>query len=204
MKKNVIAVFCLLMSIVTFASAQTDSELLQQKLAKFNALNTHFSQQVIDPEGEVIQESVGKLIISRPGNFYWEVTSPEEELIVSNGIDVWLYNPFIEQVTIMNFADAIAGTPFALLSGADAANWSNFDVKFTAGQFVITNNADNTNKNKFIFRFDKEDNIAGFSVIEELGQKSIFKLTNNKKAETLNADFYNFKIPQGIEIDDQR
>ena len=203
MKKNIIAVICLFFAMVTFVSAQTDSELLQQKLAKFNALDADFSQQVISPEGNLIQESLGKLVISRPGNFYWEVTSPEQELIVSNGIDVWLYSPFIEQVTIMNFADAIAGTPFALLSGADAADWANFTVKKTGDEFVISSN-DSNSRNKFVFRFDKDDKIAGFSVIEELGQKSVFTLTNNINAKPLNDDFYNFKIPSGVEIDDQR
>ncbi|MEL0629603.1 outer membrane lipoprotein chaperone LolA [Psychromonas aquatilis] len=203
MKKNIIAVICLFFTMVTFVSAQTDSELLQQKLAKFNALDADFSQQVISPEGNLIQESLGKLVISRPGNFYWEVTSPEQELIVSNGIDVWLYSPFIEQVTIMNFADAIAGTPFALLSGADAADWANFTVKKTGEEFVISSN-DSNSRNKFVFRFDKDDKIAGFSVIEELGQKSVFTLTNNINAKPLNDDFYNFKIPSGVEIDDQR
>jgi len=203
MKKNIIAVICLFFTMVTFVSAQTDSELLQQKLAKFNALDADFSQQVISPEGNLIQESLGKLVISRPGNFYWEVTSPEQELIVSNGVDVWLYSPFIEQVTIMNFADAIAGTPFALLSGADAADWANFTVKKTGDEFVISSN-DSNSRNKFVFRFDKDDKIAGFSVIEELGQKSVFTLTNNINAKPLNDDFYNFKIPSGVEIDDQR
>lgn len=204
MKKYIIATLCVFMSMSQLAYAQTDSDLLQQKLAKFTSIDADFAQQVINPEGQVIQQSWGKLTISRPGNFHWQVTKPEQELIVSNGTDMWLYSPFIEQVTIMNFSDAIAGTPFALLSGADASEWRNFDVKKMGEQFIVKNNKDKMNTNQFIFMFDKTDSVSEFIVEEAQGQKSVFKLTNNKQAAKLASGFFEFKIPEGIEIDDQR
>ncbi|WP_298941706.1 outer membrane lipoprotein chaperone LolA [uncultured Psychromonas sp.] len=204
MKKVIIATCCLFISMFQLVQAQTDSELLQQKLAKFNTLNADFAQQVTSPDGQVIQESWGQLTISRPGNFHWQVTKPDEELIVSNGVDMWLYSPFIEQVTIMNFSDAIAGTPFALLSGADASEWMNFDVKKQANQFVVKNNKNELNANTFTFIFDNKDNVSEFVVQEAQGQKSTFKLSNNDQTVKLADDFFEFQIPQGIEIDDQR
>ncbi len=204
MKKIIIATFCVFISMFQIAQAQTDSELLQQKLSKFTTISADFAQQVMSPEGQVIQESWGTLTISRPGNFHWQVTKPDEELIVSNGVDMWLYSPFIEQVTIMNFSDAIAGTPFALLSGADASEWMNFDVKKQANQFIVKNNKNELNANTFTFIFDNKDNVSEFVVQEAQGQKSIFKLTNNDQTVKLANDFFEFQIPQGIEIDDQR
>ncbi|WP_160061280.1 outer membrane lipoprotein chaperone LolA [Psychromonas sp. L1A2] len=204
MKKIIIATFCVFISMFQIAQAQTDSELLQQKLSKFTTISADFAQQVMSPEGQVIQESWGTLTISRPGNFHWQVTKPDEELIVSNGVDMWLYSPFIEQVTIMNFSDAIAGTPFALLSGADASEWMNFDVKKQANQFTVKNNKNELNANTFTFIFDNKDNVSEFVVQEAQGQKSIFKLTNNDQTVKLANDFFEFQIPQGIEIDDQR
>ena len=192
------------MSIFQSVSAQTDSELLQKKLAKFTNIQADFAQQVIDIEGQVIQQSWGQLTISRPGNFHWQVTKPEPELIVSNGQNMWLFSPFIEQVTIMNFSDAIAGTPFALLSGADASQWLNFNVKKVENSFVVSNKDQQVNTNKFTFVFDNDDNISEFLVVEQQGQKSRFKLSNNKFDVKLAPDFFEFKVPEGIEIDDQR
>ncbi|WP_025563695.1 outer membrane lipoprotein chaperone LolA [Psychromonas sp. SP041] len=204
MKKIIIATCCVFISMFQIAQAQTDSELLQQKLSKFTTISADFAQQVMSPEGQIIQESWGTLTISRPGNFHWQVTKPDEELIVSNGVDMWLYSPFIEQVTIMNFSDAIAGTPFALLSGADASEWMNFDVKKQANQFVVKNNKNELNTNTFTFIFDNKDNVSEFIVQEAQGQKSTFKLSNNDQTVKLSDDFFEFQIPQGIEIDDQR
>lgn len=203
MKKSIIVVAAVFMSFFQFASAQTDSEVLQQKLAKFTVINADFTQQVINPEGKVIQESSGKLTISRPGNFRWQVTSPDDELIVANGKNMWLYSPFIEQVTIMNFSDAIADTAFVLLSGADQSQWANFDVKKSGQQFVVSNNKTDLSANKFTFIFDQTGNVSEFAVEEEQGQKSVFKL-QHQPALKLDSDFFEFKIPQGVDIDDQR
>jgi len=203
MKKSVFAFVCILLSVVNTAVAQTDSELLQSKLAKFTVIQADFEQQVISPEGEIIQQSTGQLTIARPGNFYWQVQQPDEELIVSNGKDIWLYSPFIEQVSIMNFADAVAGTPFVLLSGADATQWSHFNVSRSGNEFTIKNN-DQSNSTTFTFIFDKKDNITEFRVQESQGQLSVFKLTANQKSKDVSSDFFEFNIPVGVEIDDQR
>jgi len=204
MKKMILVFWCVLTSFSSFTFAQTDRDVLQKKLAKFTVIEADFKQQVINPEGQLIQESAGKLIISRPGSFYWEVTQPDEELIVSNGQNIWLYSPFIEQVTIMNFADAIAGTPFVLLSGANARQWENFDVTQSENAFIIKHNNNASINNTFTFIFDDSDNIVEFKVEEQQGQKSIFKLTNKPISNALSHDFFEFKIPEGIEIDDQR
>ena len=204
MKKSFVALLCVFLSIFQFASAETDSELLQQKLAKFNVIQADFFQTVTSPEGQTIQENVGELTISRPGNFHWKVTSPEEELIVSNGKDMWLFSPFIEQVTIMNFTDAIAGTPFALLSGADKSAWSNFNVKQVDNKFIVTNKEAQTNTNIFTFVFDDKDGIKEFIVQEQQGQKSVFQLSNKQYNVALANDYFEFKIPAGVEVDDQR
>jgi len=203
MKRSVFAFLCILVSVFNTAVAQTDSELLQAKLAKFNVIQADFKQQVISPEGEIIQQSTGQLTISRPGNFYWQVQQPDEELIVSNGTDIWLYSPFIEQVSIMNFADAVAGTPFVLLSGADASQWANFTVARSGNEFTISNN-DQNNNTTFTFIFDDKDNISEFRVQESQGQLSTFKLTANQKSKDISSDFFEFNIPAGVEIDDQR
>ena len=204
MKKILFITVCLLTSMFQFVSAQTDSELLQQKLAKFTTIDADFVQQVINPKGEVIQKSLGTLAIARPGNFHWQVTQPDQELIVSDGQDMWLYSPFIEQVTIMNFSDAIAGTPFALLSGADSAQWAQFNVVKKDQQFIVKSSDPKASTNTFIFIFNKAGNISEFVVQESQGQKSVFTLSNNKNNSTFVKDFFEFKIPNGIEIDDQR
>ena len=62
----------------------------------------------------------GRFAFARPGRFRWEVLRPEEQLIVSDGKQVWFYDRDLEQVTIRPMGDAIGASPAAILFGSDA------------------------------------------------------------------------------------
>ena len=49
--------------------------------------------------------------MQRPNRFNWHTTSPDESLIVADGKDVWVYDPFVEQVTALKMKDAVLNTP---------------------------------------------------------------------------------------------
>lgn len=205
MKKFSALLFTLLISLFSVAAnAVTDAQLLKEKLAKFSILNAEFSQRVSTPEGKILNDSLGTLAISRPGKFRWEVTSPEEELIVSDGQTMWMYSPFIEQVTLLNLSDAIQGTPFILLSGANESQWANYEVTKMKNQFKVTDISGSVQDRTFIFEFNNSGNVSKFVVLEEQGQRSEFTLHHKKLAKAWNESFFEFSIPDGVEIDDQR
>lgn len=205
MKKIIFAVLLLLtMPFYAAASAATDVGLLKEKLARFKQINAEFTQVVTSPEGKVLNESWGKLTISRPGKFRWQVVKPEEELITSDGKTMWLYSPFIEQVTLINLSDAIEGTPFVLLSGANQQQWQNYLVTRNNNKFTVKRADSKTHDNSFVFEFNDAGNISKFVVVEEQGQRSEFKLSHKPLIEKFAADYFNFTIPAGVEIDDQR
>jgi len=205
MKKIFVAIVTLLISSLSVAvTATTDAQLLKEKLAKFTVINAEFSQRVSSPEGKILNDSQGTLAISRPGKFRWEVVTPEEELIVSDGQTMWMYSPFIEQVTLFNLSDAIEGTPFILLSGASDSQWANYRVTRINNQFKVIDITGPVRDRSFIFEFNDSDNVSKFVVIEEQGQRSEFKLSHKGLAESWDDKFFDFQIPVGVEIDDQR
>jgi len=205
MKKFTAAIFTLLIGLLPVAvNAATDAQLLKQKLAKSRIINAQFSQRVSNSEGKILNESSGTLAISRPGKFRWEVILPEQELIVSDGQTMWMYSPFIEQVTLFNLEGAIAGTPFILLSGANESQWANYQVTKNNKQFKVTDISGSMQDKEFIFEFNNADNVSKFVVIEAQGQRSEFSLRHKKLSDTWNDEFFKFSIPEGIEIDDQR
>jgi outer membrane lipoprotein carrier protein len=203
MKKSII--LCLSLFIVSWSvNARTDIEILKQKLAKFDIVNAEFSQHVTSAEGAILNDSWGHLAISRPGKFRWEVVTPEVELIVSDGITMWLYSPFIEQVTLINLTDAIEGTPFILLSGASEAQWSNYQVHKAGNKFTVSGKMDQSQDTTFIFEFNDNGNVSKFGVLEELGQRSEFTLNHKPLIVPLDENYFTFEIPDGVEVDDQR
>ena len=176
---------------------------LKDKLAVFDQMHAQFVQRVLSSEGKLLNESSGEMTVSRPGKFHWQIETPEEELIVSDGKTIWYYSPFIEQVTLINFADAINDTPFALIAGADEKQWQNYIVKQQGNKFTVTNPTQ-VQPTTFMFEFDNKNNINKFVVVEEQGQRSEFTLTHQAMPKDFSETLFDFQIPANVEVDDQR
>lgn len=66
-----------------------------------------------------------------------DTKSPQENLIVSDGKDLWFYDPFVSQVTVNTVQDAVNNTPFVLLTSSDKSHWDQYDVSQSADTFVL-------------------------------------------------------------------
>lgn len=190
-----------LFSGASWADAATDLQTKLQKVAKFSA---SFSQQVLDIDGTVIQQASGEMKLAQPDQFRWQVKQPDEELVVSNGSTVWIYSPFVEQVTLLDQADAVAGTPFLLLASTDASVWQQYDVSQADTRYIVKPKDGEANIAEFSLNFDEKDQLVGFSIKERQGQTSEFALSNLNLAPTLANSDFEFVIPAGVEVDDQR
>ncbi|NGZ14589.1 outer membrane lipoprotein chaperone LolA [Vibrio aestuarianus] len=176
---------------------------LSHRLALNEGFSATFTQQVVSPDGDIVMEGQGKVDIARPSLFRWETTAPDENLLVSDGKSLWYYSPFIEQVSIYNQAQATEQTPFVLLTRNRASDWDNYQVDQADDRFTLTPTAADSNQGQFQIDIGSKGIVKGFNVIEQDGQKSMFTF-NNVKLDKPNAASFTFKIPQGVEVDDQR
>jgi outer membrane lipoprotein carrier protein len=90
-------------SILLVASSQVwaDAASDLKQLSSVNVFSATFAQTVYDSKGKELQRA-GGLLVQRPNRFNWHTTSPDESLIVADGKDVWVYDPFVEQVTALS------------------------------------------------------------------------------------------------------
>lgn len=190
-----------LFSGASWADAATELQGKLQKVAKFSA---SFSQQVLDVDGTVIQQASGDMTLAQPDQFRWQVKQPDEELVVSNGSTVWIYSPFVEQVTLLDQAEAVAGTPFLLLASTDAKVWQQYDVSQAEGSYLVKPKDQEASIAEFSLNFDDKDQLVGFRIKERQGQSSEFTLSNLNLAPTVSESDFEFVIPAGVEVDDQR
>jgi len=69
---------------------------------------------------EVPRTVSGRFAFARPGRFRWEVTRPDDQLIVSDGKQVWFHDRDLDQVSVRPLGDSIGSSPAAILFGSDA------------------------------------------------------------------------------------
>jgi outer membrane lipoprotein carrier protein len=124
MRRAALAWVAFLLPLAAGADPAADAraaERLESALDSLSGLRAEFTQTVTDAGGHRLESAVGTVSLARPGRFRWDYREPEQ-LIVSDGTTVWLYDVDLAQVTIRPAADSLAGTPALLLSGqADVA-----------------------------------------------------------------------------------
>ncbi len=93
---------------------------LKNFLNNSRTVKAQFTQTVLDRNGKQIQAASGAMQFSRPGKFRWEYAKPYPQLIVGDGIRVWMYDADLNQVTVRKLDQALGNTPAALLAGNNA------------------------------------------------------------------------------------
>ena len=176
---------------------------LRKLLADYDGFSAQFSQTVTDSDNNLLHQASGKLVFKQPGKFRWQVTAPEEELLLSNGKSLWWYNPFLEQVSIFDSAEAVATTPFALLVSNRDETWNRFIIEKVESGFVISpKDTDSSQVIKLAVHFDKYL-LTQIVITDRTQQVSAYQLAKHKFDKELKHDF-DFVIPSDIDIDDQR
>ncbi len=179
------------------------SQDLQNRLNKVNSFHASFSQKVTSPEGDLIQEGLGELWLQRPNLFNWNMTSPDESVLVSDGKNLWFYNPFVEQVTVTNLSDATQDTPFLLITRNDPLDWKQYSIIQQGNTFDLKPKLTNGTLKRFSITVSPEGTIEKFSAIEQDGQTSAYQLKEQKNGNVDKSKF-TFTVPKGVTLDDQR
>ncbi|MEL7291718.1 MAG: outer membrane lipoprotein chaperone LolA [Pseudomonadota bacterium] len=189
--------------MTSFAALAAPKDELNQRLQMNDGFSADFSQQLVSPDGDIVMEGEGQVEIARPSLFRWTTTAPDENVLVSDGESLWYYSPFIEQVSIYWQEQATEQTPFVLLTRNRASDWDNYSVEQQGDTFTLTPTAIDSNQGQFKLKIDAAGAVQGFSVIEQDGQQSHFSFKNINLTKP-NAERFQFVIPQGVEVDDQR
>lgn len=186
-----------------FATSGKAVEQLKTKLANTTAFRAQFSQEVSEA-GQVIQRSRGNVYLKRPGRFRWLIRTPSEQLLVSNGRVLWVFDKDLEQVTIKQLEREINGTPALFLSGSDTKFIENYTVQQTTqGELNCFKLIPKSNKQthyRAIELYFKKNALIKIKLMDHLGQMTIVKFTSIMKNPVLNDGLFEFKIPPGVDV----
>ncbi|MFA0085902.1 outer membrane lipoprotein carrier protein LolA [Vibrio sp. 10N.286.49.C2] len=191
------------LSTLSFSALATPQQELSERLQLNDGFSASFKQTVTSPDGEVVMEGEGNVEIARPSMFRWVTTFPDENVLVSDGSNLWYYSPFIEQVSIYNQEQATEQTPFVLLTRNRATDWDHYSIEQSGDMFTLTPTAVDSTQGQFQINIDPKGIVHGFNVIEQDGQQGRFVFDAVKVGKP-SEDRFTFVVPEGVEIDDQR
>ncbi|WP_437880909.1 outer membrane lipoprotein chaperone LolA [Pseudomonas sp. LRF_L74] len=172
-------------------------------LSQAQTMTARFSQLTLDGSGTQLQETAGELALKRPGLFRWHTDAPQEQLLVSNGQKVWLYDPDLMQVTIQSLDQRLTHTPALLLSGDVSKIRENFEISFKeAGEvvdFTLKPKAKDTLFDNLRLSF-RRGVINDMQLIDSVGQRTNILFLSVKMNESIDAGQFDFKVPEGADV----
>lgn len=177
---------------------------LVEKLGKINTFSGTFVQYSVDQKGARIQESRGELKADRSGLFYWHTSEPLEQTVVSNGKEVTVYDPDLEQATIQAVGQQAQTTPAILFSGDTAAIGENFNVEIKTQlaqttQYSLKPKSSESLFERLVVRFEG-DNLQELRITDALGQESTMSFIQTQVNPEFSDDTFSINLPKGTDV----
>ncbi|OCG06602.1 outer membrane lipoprotein carrier protein LolA [Gilliamella sp. wkB178] len=178
-----------------------DKEVLQQRLDKIDGFYARFTQDVKTADNQPVQQGKGDLWVTRPYYFNWTINEPDETSIISDGKNMWVYTPAVEQVSVMDLKKTVDNRLMLLITDSHNPIWNVYQVTRKQDSFTLKP-TDGSNQD-FIISVLPTGMISNFTIIEEDGQRSFYDLSRQQLGKVELSKF-NFVPPVGVTIDDQR
>lgn len=182
---------------------QVSANKLSDLLSRTQTITGSFSQLTLDSTGTQLQEASGEMVLQRPGLFRWHTNPPLEQLLVSNGQKVWLYDPDLMQVTVQKMDQRLTHTPALLLSGDVSKISENFTISYKEVgamiDFVLTPTAKDTLFDTLRLSF-RNGVINDMQLLDAVGQRTNILFSGVKINEPVAASEFVFVAPAGVDV----
>lgn len=204
-KVAVVTTFAGVMTAYSSMVAADERAALQERLQQISSMDATFSQQVTDGNGELVQQLHGRLALARPHFLYWQTDAPDETVMVADGDSLWYYNPFVEQVTVTDQTDTMEQSPLLLLLDDSAAAWDDYEVKQEGDSFALQPLATANSLQSLQLVFEAQSPVMRTIILDDgQGQISTIDLADVTVNGDLAPTLFEFTIPEGVDVDDQR
>lgn len=188
---------------VVLASGPESLARFFDNVATFRA---EFEQVVLDENLDEIEQSSGKMWLSRPGKFRWDYAFPLEQYIVSDGKQVWVYDVDLAQASRHRLTDAIGTTPATLLAGMGDLE-SNFHVRDLGQQgalfWVGLTPKDGSEGYEDIRVGFENDQLRLLEFLDGLGQMTRISLAAVQENPEIEEEKFEFVPPPDVDVFDE-
>ncbi len=159
--------------------------------------------QIITQNDRLVQQTRGNLRILRPGKFRWSYESPFEQLLITDGSTLWVYEPDLDQVTRSALDQSVGNTPAVLLStqqpleqlfliidggSKDGLEWVMLEPYGEQSAF-----------SRIFLGFDGH-HLATMEIVDALEQRVQIRFSNLKRNVAIDPALFEFVVPDGVDV----
>jgi len=168
-----------------------------------NTLSAGFEQRVIGSDGAVQDESAGKVWLSQPHYFRWEYGGEFPEIVVADGLQIWIYDEVLQQVTMKPQSDLAADSPLSLLTDIGKLD-EQFEVREAGdvdGMMLLELRAKQEQSEFDRVLIGLQDDQLRFMAMEDaFGLRTEIRFSNVLRNPELDPGLFSFSPPEGVDI----
>jgi outer membrane lipoprotein carrier protein len=188
------------------AAAQADAlDALKGFVREAGSGQATFTQTVTSPDGARKKTSSGSFEFERPNRFRFEYTKPFEQLVVADGLKVWIYDKDLNQVSSRKLAQALGAMPAALLAGGSLEQ--DFELKAAPDRLglawveALPRSRDGALQSVRIGFRGKH--LAAIEIADSFGQTSLLRFSEMATNVKFAPDRFRFTVPPGADVIEQ-
>lgn len=185
---------------------------IQQSYDTINDFKAHFVQEsmVKSWSAAQVQKAQGVVYFKKDGKMYWGYQQPTPQQIISNGKELWFYEPEDKQVTVSKVSTGLQWQISADLLNGKANLKRDFKVKRITSQaekdkgelvLELTPRVPQSNINRVILRLDKKSfqihQTEVYDLFDNLTRITFSRIEINTN---LPESLFTFNPPPGVEI----
>ena len=179
---------------------------LRSFLADTKTARGEFSQKV-SAGGKPSVTSSGTFEFERPGRFRWTYDKPYEQVIVSDGQKLFVYDKDLNQVTVKKLGAALPASPASILFGTDDFE-RQFDVRDDGERdglaWIVAR--PRTRDSQFdAIRIGFKGGVPGaMQIADSFGQTTVLVFKRFERNPKLEAGLFQFVPPKGADVLEDR
>jgi outer membrane lipoprotein carrier protein len=201
LKKLFIGLIISFIAINAYAQSATDK--LMVLLQNLHTMQANFSQTISDDHGNVMQKSDGSMALQRPGLFRWDTTQPNQQLIIADGSNIWVYDKDLQQIT-KQLQNTSSNAPGLLLS----ASVDELAKRYLTRELTSNNNFSSfelipTQRDLFrsvVLTFSPDGQLQQMLMRDNLGQTTQINFSHVNINTSLSAGLFHFRAPAGVDV----
>jgi len=195
----------LLLGLCICLAGATSDSLWQNLRARYLGLKTlsgTFTENICSEQAGTCTSFEGKFSIMVPARYRMEVTDPQQQLIVSDSTNLWVY---LADQKLAQHQPAGGFAPVLAFLGPVLDSTATGEVsKDSSGTYVVKVKMDDdmSAMNDLVLELNETaTRITGFSFIDGWGNKVHFGLYDQQWNPTLSAKLFKFTPPKGTTVE---
>jgi len=171
-------------------------------LSGLDTVASRFEQRLFDESRKLLERARGTVLIDRPGRFRFDYADPPQ-LVVGDGARVWIYDPELAQVTVLDLDAALGSTPAVLLTSgrpvAEGFRVEALEAGANVDAFALEPRAEDTSFTSIRLAFAGGE-LRRMELLDQFGQTTLLTFHDIRRQPEIPPAAFTFTPPAGVDV----